>query len=337
MALVLGVVLGACGGDDGIDSTMTKAEALALNAADWGYDVCELYGWYGDEECDEFCPLPDPDCQEPPLGLRQPVCRGIGSRSEGWYWGDTDELIKYELCGSMSDPECGAIGSRSEGWYSSGDLIVWDVCHRTARIALLGEACGGSIGYGCYDGLYCQGLPEEGVIGGSGVCLLMGTCETTPDCSVGDNDWYRLMCVGYASCEAGQCAWHCDQENNHGGGTNNQKVDIPDADPAGITSTIDVQGLSACDQDSVSVSVDVRIRHTYVGDLVVGLTDPSGNRVVLWNREGGSQQDLVLSDVLPTGRLAQHGCNGIWTLDVSDLASMDTGTLETWTLNLECR
>jgi uncharacterized delta-60 repeat protein len=65
MTLVLGVVFGACGGDDGIDPTMTKEEARAFRSADWGYDVCEQNGWYGDGECDTFCPLPDPGCEEP--------------------------------------------------------------------------------------------------------------------------------------------------------------------------------------------------------------------------------------------------------------------------------
>ncbi len=30
--------------------------------ADNGDDVCQLYGWYGDGECDAFCPQRDPDC-----------------------------------------------------------------------------------------------------------------------------------------------------------------------------------------------------------------------------------------------------------------------------------
>jgi subtilisin-like proprotein convertase family protein len=87
----------------------------------------------------------------------------------------------------------------------------------------------------------------------------------------------------------------------------------------------------------MDVSVDLRIRHTWVGDLVVGLTDPSGARAVLWNREGGSQQNLELNGVVLTGQLAQNGANGTWILDVSDHAAMDTGTLETWTINLDCR
>jgi hypothetical protein len=556
LALIAALVASSCGGSDTDIPEMSKKEARdIMMKADDGFDWCEYFGWYNDDVCDTFCLLPDPDCEEPPPAeLHKPVCDAIGSRSEGWYWADTEQLIKYERCAEMSEPECGAIGSRSEGWYSDNGLITWDSCHQTVRISLWGEACGPSIGFSCHTGLYCQGLPGDGVIGGSGECLYTGSCKTTPDCSAEGNEWHRPMCVGYASCEAGQCAWHCGgmpeevwswttvllngvesdhpyhdntertwtvqrdgaariklhihrleveynydsvsvytngQESqaqvfdgvhndvwtrefdgdtinvtlrsdhsitgwgfkmmsvsylerlpqgicnrdedcpegqicnphrcfnpyapcygdciapspglegdpcsdsspcapdlwckqvengvgtcrtemwcspetvegdcanvNHimipgywvcavdichwetdipnGGGTftSIQKYDIPDNTPAGITSPLEVSGLPACDLD---VSVDVRIRHSYVGDLVVGLSDPSGARVVLWNREGGSQQDLALEGVYLTGQLAQSGGNGTWILDVSDHAWMDLGTLETWTLNLDCR
>jgi len=486
LASIVALVVGSCGGSDENGPSMTKEEARAFMKADNSFDWCEYFGWYGDGVCDTFCLLPDPDCEEPPDGLHKPVCDAIGSRSEGWYWEDTEELIKFENCADMSEPECEAIGSRSEGWYSDNGLITWDSCHRTVRVAVWGESCGPSIGYSCHTGLYCQGLPGPGVIGGSGECLYTGSCKIAEDCSAEGNDWVHPMCVGYASCESGQCAWHCgsapaevwswttvllaDVESEHpynnntertwtvhrdgaakmrlnidrmeveynydfvsvyvdgqedlgqvfdgvhnnvwtrefdtdtlyvtlntdysvtgwgfkmasvsyyeklpeglcntdadcadgqfcnphqcfnpyepcygdcqdgqGGGqqggtfTSIQKYDVPDNDPAGITSPLEVQGLAECDLD---VSVDVRIRHSYVGDLVVGLTDPSGARVVLWNREGGGQQDLALEGFSLPGQLAQSGGNGTWVLDVSDHAWMDTGTLETWTLNLDCR
>jgi len=44
-----------------------------------------------------------------------------------------------------------------------------------------GYSCGGSIGVGCAEGLYCAGLPKyPGWIGGTGTCTLM-------ECS----DWYK--------------------------------------------------------------------------------------------------------------------------------------------------
>ena len=142
----------------------------------------------------------------------RPYCGAIGSRSEGWYWGDTDELIKFELCADMEVPRCGAIGSRSEGWYTDAGLITWDFCHSTVRISVYGENCGGSIGFTCHDNLYCHGWPIEGVIGGSGTCKWTGYCEEPSDCSAEGNQWDHVECNGHAECnsENNQCAWHCD-------------------------------------------------------------------------------------------------------------------------------
>lgn len=144
----------------------------------------------------------------------RPYCGAVGSRSEGWYWGDTGELIRFERCFDMPEPECGAIGSRSEGWYAEdAGLIVWDTCHATVRIALAGEYCGPSIGFSCWDGLYCRGVPE-GRIGGRGVCREHGYCETAADCNAEGNMWLRPMCMGYAVCneEESRCGFVCGPE-----------------------------------------------------------------------------------------------------------------------------
>jgi hypothetical protein len=46
---------------------VTKAEArLSGGRGPDGSDLCERHGWYGDGECDAFCPRPDPDCSECP-------------------------------------------------------------------------------------------------------------------------------------------------------------------------------------------------------------------------------------------------------------------------------
>lgn len=56
------VVLPACG-DDEPKTELSKAEASQLNGTSpSGEDLCDLRDWYGDGECDAFCPLPDVDC-----------------------------------------------------------------------------------------------------------------------------------------------------------------------------------------------------------------------------------------------------------------------------------
>lgn len=46
----------------------SAAQSTVDGKADWGFDLCERRGWYGDGECDWFCPKADPDCDLPPLG-----------------------------------------------------------------------------------------------------------------------------------------------------------------------------------------------------------------------------------------------------------------------------
>lgn len=63
MTLVVGG-LTFVGCDDPESQRMTKDEVSRVGKADWPIDWCEIYGWYDDDECDEWCPRPDPDCVE---------------------------------------------------------------------------------------------------------------------------------------------------------------------------------------------------------------------------------------------------------------------------------
>lgn len=55
------------------DFDIDKDEASAQvegGKADWSFDVCEVMDWYGDDECDKFCPTIDSDCEVPrPAGF----------------------------------------------------------------------------------------------------------------------------------------------------------------------------------------------------------------------------------------------------------------------------
>jgi hypothetical protein len=57
----------------------------------------------------------------------RPACGAIGSRSEGWYWQDAAQLIRWELCAGVV-PVC-THGDGGEGWYESdGELIALGAC-----------------------------------------------------------------------------------------------------------------------------------------------------------------------------------------------------------------
>ncbi len=101
---------------------------------------------------------------------------------------------------------------------------------------------------------------------------------------------------------------------------------IPDNDPTGVSSTIDV----ADSGDIVDVKVTTDISHTYRGDLKVTLTHGATSQV-LFNRTGGSADDLAQTFTV-TG--FSGSLSGAWTLKVEDGASLDVGTLNSWTLEV---
>jgi hypothetical protein len=108
---------------------------------------------------------------------------------------------------------------------------------------------------------------------------------------------------------------------------NDEIVSIPDNDPTGISSTIEVPAGATVGR--VTVSVD--IAHTWRGDLIVRLR--KGDRVVtLHDGTGGGQHDLRTT--FDVDDLEGIDREGIWTLEVVDRARFDVGELETWSLTL---
>lgn len=109
--------------------------------------------------------------------------------------------------------------------------------------------------------------------------------------------------------------------------TNATAFPIPDNNPTGIESPIAVSGRSGNALADTQVSVD--ITHTWIGDLIVTLVAPDGSTTVLHNRTGGSADDIVATY---TVNLSSKPKNGTWRLRVSDNASLDTGTLNSWSI-----
>jgi subtilisin-like proprotein convertase family protein len=116
-------------------------------------------------------------------------------------------------------------------------------------------------------------------------------------------------------------------------------VSIPDNDPTGIESTIEVTAVG--DLHFLRVAVD--ISHYSINNLVVTLTSPAGSPVILHNRSGGTADDLVGSwpDIFTVdgpGALEDlHGEEvlGTWTLNVADHQFGAIGTLNSWGMTLQ--
>lgn len=64
LSVLLVTTISACSADSGpTKSTTSKTQAAAQGGVtSSGDDLCDVYDWYGDGECDGFCPLPDVDC-----------------------------------------------------------------------------------------------------------------------------------------------------------------------------------------------------------------------------------------------------------------------------------
>lgn len=101
---------------------------------------------------------------------------------------------------------------------------------------------------------------------------------------------------------------------------------IPDNDPTGVSSGIDITD----DFTPTRVRVSVDITHTYRGDLQVVL-EKDGATYVLHDKQGGSADDLKATFEVPG---FQGTARGRFNLIVRDLARADTGTLRSWTLEL---
>ncbi|AOE49532.1 S8 family serine peptidase [Kangiella sediminilitoris] len=109
---------------------------------------------------------------------------------------------------------------------------------------------------------------------------------------------------------------------------NTTPVAIPDNDPTGINSIINV-GMALTITD---LTVNVDISHTYISDLVVTLTSPLGQTVTLHDKTGGSADDLVATYSLDQYDLTE--AYGDWVLNVSDNVGADTGTLNNWSMEI---
>jgi subtilisin-like proprotein convertase family protein len=96
-----------------------------------------------------------------------------------------------------------------------------------------------------------------------------------------------------------------------------------------VSSPITISGCTG--NASATSTVEVHIVHTFRGDLVVDLVAPDGSVFNLLNRSGGSADNV---DQTFTVNLSGEAANGTWNLRVRDAAAIDTGRIDSWTLDL---
>lgn len=105
-------------------------------------------------------------------------------------------------------------------------------------------------------------------------------------------------------------------------------LSIPDNDPTGVDSIIEVGATGTI----AEISVDVSITHPYRGDLKVTLENEAGTQITLIDREGDSEDNLVRT--FKPVEFVGSEVSGLWLLNVSDNSRLDEGTLDSWSMTV---
>jgi subtilisin family serine protease/subtilisin-like proprotein convertase family protein len=115
---------------------------------------------------------------------------------------------------------------------------------------------------------------------------------------------------------------------------NNTAIAIPDNDPRGASSSIQISTTGRA--SDIRVTVD--LEHEFLGDVEIYLKLPSNQTILLQNRTLGTNTELKVAyslDTTPALKLAlNHSIRGSWMLQVIDRVAGDTGTLKGWSMTL---
>ncbi|MFD9224237.1 S8 family serine peptidase [Streptomyces sp. NPDC060064] len=113
-----------------------------------------------------------------------------------------------------------------------------------------------------------------------------------------------------------------------GGTTFSNTADVTIADNSTASSSIAVTGLTGNAPAALKVNVD--IKHTWRGDLVIDLIAPDGTVRNLKASSSSDSADNVLATY--TVDASSEVAGGTWKLQVRDVASGDTGYIDSWSL-----
>jgi hypothetical protein len=106
---------------------------------------------------------------------------------------------------------------------------------------------------------------------------------------------------------------------------NTNDVAIPD-NGAAVYSDIAATGVAGNAPATLKVGVD--IKHTWRGDVTVDLVAPDGSTYRMKNSSGNDSADNVITTY--TVNASSEVANGTWRLKVQDIASADTGKIDSW-------
>ena len=106
---------------------------------------------------------------------------------------------------------------------------------------------------------------------------------------------------------------------------------IPDNSAVGTSSTIAVQN----DYIIEEVQIKISSTHTWVGDVGIELTSPSGTKSILKNINDAIWNNSILNDsIFMSNAFYGESSKGNWTIKVIDGSPRVTGTLTNWKINV---
>ncbi|MFJ8667389.1 S8 family serine peptidase [Streptomyces sp. NPDC093600] len=112
------------------------------------------------------------------------------------------------------------------------------------------------------------------------------------------------------------------------GATYTNATNVTISDNTTVSSSIAVTGRTG--NAPATLKVDVDIKHTWRGDLVIDLIAPDGTVRNLKASSSSDSADNVLTSY--TVDASSEVANGTWKLQVRDVASGDTGYIDSWSL-----
>ena len=110
-------------------------------------------------------------------------------------------------------------------------------------------------------------------------------------------------------------------------GKNTNAAEIPDNDPTGVFSYIDIEQ----DGEIKALELNLDINHTYISDLVITLKK-GGVTKVIHDRDGGSDDNIKRSFGIEDFNGADS--KGRWYLEIKDTINRDVGTRNQWALKI---
>ena len=105
---------------------------------------------------------------------------------------------------------------------------------------------------------------------------------------------------------------------------------IPDKSATGVSHSLSVSNNYTIE----SIQITLSTNHTYIGDLGVQLTSPSGttSRILLVN--SNIKQSGLTDFLMLTNAFYGESSSGTWTLKVVDGAATDTGNITKWSIKV---